>query len=576
MKLKLKNALVKVIGFAKLEKYGCDKEDHLHWYSDLFIDLSKLDDKECEKIIHLIEPYQEIRGTKTAIRDIQTWLDLKNKKLVKVKRVRDFEGALSQYLKDVEGHRVFEKDSYDADALLCYRVTNVKYVEKEVHNYSTTPEHVVMKIIYKKFGINREVEIDFWGDDIRFKTIPEILGTKGFQVENTELRNQYLLDVKRFHDIKDQIGRQFIADGSGKDESLDDKDDERYYRKHRSGKAFSFQNNRILIDIFVEDPAKYAELQHSNRVDDGRWWWTTYGNKIDEDSREDDADEEEYGETVEQAEIPIHPHVVIFDLARHLRLVTHVNYLQEYIYDEKLADKLVLSKEVKDLIEILVRFKEGGFVDIVKGKSGGTVILLSGLAGVGKTLTAEVFAEYLKKPLYTVQASQLGLKPEELEDELKKVLGRAERWDAILLIDEADVYVHERGNDINQNAIVGVFLRVLEYHDTTLFLTTNRPDIVDDAIASRCIAKIDYKYPTSEQQKEIWGIISSTAKISIEKSVIDEFVEKHSQYSGRDIKNLIKLVNLKSLSDKKPIDVEMIEFIAKFNPTLLKNQENKN
>ena len=38
------------------------------------------------------------------------------------------------------------------------------------------------------------------------------------------------------------------------------------------------------------------------------------------------------------------------------------------------------------------------------------------------------------------------------------------------------------------NAVVGVFLRVLEYFNGLLFLTTNRIDDIDEAIVSRCIA----------------------------------------------------------------------------------------
>src|SRR6185295_19284784 len=101
---------------------------------------------------------------------------------------------------------------------------------------------------------------------------------------------------------------------------------------------------------------------------------------------------------------------------------------------------------------------------IVAGKTGGTIVFCTGEPGTGKTLTGEVFSEVIKRPLYVVQCSQLGTDEEELEKQLKKVLRRAQRWGAILLIDEADVYVRERGDDIQQNAIVGVFLRVLEYY----------------------------------------------------------------------------------------------------------------
>ena len=90
-----------------------------------------------------------------------------------------------------------------------------------------------------------------------------------------------------------------------------------------------------------------------------------------------------------------------------------------------------------------------------------------------KTLTAEVLAEYKERPLYSIQCSQLGIDPETIEKNLAVVLQRANRWNAILLLDEADVYITKRGSSLQHNAIVGVFLRILEYAQCILIMTTN-------------------------------------------------------------------------------------------------------
>jgi len=68
-----------------------------------------------------------------------------------------------------------------------------------------------------------------------------------------------------------------------------------------------------------------------------------------------------------------------------------------------------------------------------------------------------------------------------------------------MLIDEADVYIKRRQDDITMNAVVGVFLRVLEYFNGLLFLTTNRIDDIDEAIVSRCIALIRFYSPTQRR-----------------------------------------------------------------------------
>ncbi len=226
----------------------------------------------------------------------------------------------------------------------------------------------------------------------------------------------------------------------------------------------------------------------------------------------------------------------------------------------------MLPKETTDLVNMLVEHK-GVFSDIIKSKGGGVIVLCSGSPGTGKTLTAEVYSEVMARPLYSVQTSQLGINPDDLEDELLKTFARSQRWNAILLLDEADVYVHKRGDSLQQNAIVGVFLRVLEYYNGVLFLTTNRGQDVDDAIASRCVARIEYKMPTIDDQKKIWRIISDVMDCKVTDKVIEEVTKKHNDLSGRDIKNLLKLGKLVSEAKKQPISFKTIDFVKRFKPT---------
>ena len=279
-------------------------------------------------------------------------------------------------------------------------------------------------------------------------------------------------------------------------------------------------------------------------------------------------------ELVPEPEIPLHPFLACFEMKRHRRLRIDVGQLQEYVYDPHLSSKLILPTDSRNLVEMLLAHK-GQFRDIVAGKSGGAIILCAGIPGTGKTLTAEVYAEVMARPLYTVQASQLGTDPDCLEDELLKTFARASRWNAIMLLDEADVYVHTRGNDLQQNAIVGVFLRVLEYYKGVLFLTTNRSDLVDDAIASRCVARIDYKAPIPEDQRAIWKVLCSTAGITIEQSVIDAVVARYPDLTGRDVKNLLKLAKLVSDSRDCDITLDVLRFVKRFKPTVGTEHEGK-
>jgi AAA+ superfamily predicted ATPase len=73
--------------------------------------------------------------------------------------------------------------------------------------------------------------------------------------------------------------------------------------------------------------------------------------------------------------------------------------------------------------------------------------------GVGKALTAEAIADLLKRPLYTVAVGELGTDAKELEERLKEILEVACSWDAVVLIDEADIFLERRTeNDIQRYA----------------------------------------------------------------------------------------------------------------------------
>lgn len=266
-------------------------------------------------------------------------------------------------------------------------------------------------------------------------------------------------------------------------------------------------------------------------------------------------------------QLPVHPILQCFDLEEHADYRVHINNATPYIYDTKVGEKLVLPSDTKDFIETLIEHSKNKFVDIIGGKEGGTIILLEGPPGTGKTLTAEVYSEVMERPLYKVQSSQLGMSPERVEDNLKKVLQRAERWGAILLIDEADVYVRSRGGDILQNAIVGVFLRVLEYYRGVLFMTTNRGCMIDDAIVSRLTARFKYQQPTRDEQARLWAVLSGQNNIKLGDGVIEKTMTHLPHLSGRDIKNLLKLAFVVSLKRGEPITPELLAKLAKFKQT---------
>jgi len=566
MKITITEKMATLIGKEKFIPFGLQK-DAWNWRQKGEIDLSQLSTEEIERFKKVFldvkqksDP-EDQRRIRIILRSISAWLGAITGSAgqQKAKNGESFQKLLKLYLKDAPGHRIYKEEE---GIRYFYYVNEIRYVYPDKYDR----EHVNMNIIWEELGGIHQHTESFYEESFRGFTVVGALAKKGYLIETQESREAYLSEIKRFSELSPKIGSQFWAHGTASDDmdGNPEGDGDRWYWKqtHTLQMEREGEPTRVAIDVFYEeDSSERAEKS----INIQRWFWQA----------RDEDDEEEEEKVPPPVEVPIHPMLAIFDFKKHLRLRIHVNYLHEYTYDEKIGDRLILPSELKNLVEMLVEHRGTNFQDIVRGKSGGAVVLLTGPPGVGKTLTAEVFAETEKRALYSVQCSQLGVTPNELEGELLKVFARCRRWGAVLLLDEADVYVRQRGSDLNQNAIVGVFLRVLEYQSSILFLTTNRPEDVDDAIASRCIARIDYPVPTSEQQMKIWEVLSASSKIELSRKTIEKIVQSSPGITGRDVKNLLKLANLISLSKGEKITEKSVDFVKKFKPTITAREKLK-
>jgi SpoVK/Ycf46/Vps4 family AAA+-type ATPase len=160
------------------------------------------------------------------------------------------------------------------------------------------------------------------------------------------------------------------------------------------------------------------------------------------------------------------------------------------------------------------------------------VFVLYGEPGTGKTLTAEAIGEELRRPTLVIAVSDLGTEPTKVEIRLGNFLRTAEKWDSIVLLDEADIFLEQRGrNDIFRNSMVGVFLRLLEYHNSPVFLTTNRVFTFDPAIRSRISIAIKYDPLKRVARKQIWEQLLDMAGANISPLDVDEV--SRSKMNGR-------------------------------------------
>lgn len=154
---------------------------------------------------------------------------------------------------------------------------------------------------------------------------------------------------------------------------------------------------------------------------------------------------------------------------------------------------LVMPDIQKQLIFQLVKAHgktKTGFDDFVHDKGKGLIGLLMGPPGLGKSLTAEAISETARKPLYMMTSGELGQDAGSIGENLASILELTTTWNAVLLIDEADVFMTKRtDSNLEQNAITSVFLRHLEYYPGILILTTNRAKSFDPAFQSMSITE---------------------------------------------------------------------------------------
>jgi hypothetical protein len=203
-----------------------------------------------------------------------------------------------------------------------------------------------------------------------------------------------------------------------------------------------------------------------------------------------------------------------FVLAERRWAMLKVEDLKEVKPDREAFKYLVLDDDIKLTVKSLIgKFASSdGKVspwpnDFVKNKGEGRIFLLHGSPGVGKTCTAECVAELTQRPLLSLTSGDISttMSASSVERNLNYFLQLGERWGALVLLDEADVYLEERRTrDLQRNGLVSIFLRALEYYKGVLFLTTNRVAAFDSAFTSRIHVALYYRKLSDEDRMRVW------------------------------------------------------------------------
>jgi|SRR5476649_218558 len=448
---------------------------------------------------------------------------LKDPAQKKIESVQEFATKLKQYLEENEWpllHSVLSDQR--GVAYVPYNVTFHPEVRRDRNGYGRE-EYATLSVAYNVRMNHSHETYNFSRRQVIGFTIPQILRARNLLVPDKEMTEDYEKVMARFADYGSQQGEQFLCRGLAYKTNGG--------RRWWSSSTVSMMNGTMTTRAII---------------DFGR----------DEDVQEDNEDDRSMPVvksdlTGKMVEVPTHPMLPVFSMAHHAMVWINVINMKPYKYEEDLMDKLILPKSHTRLIGALISNLDAlrdendaeNKSKTIKAKASASVILAKGLPGTGKTLTAEVYANEMRRPLYEIQSGQIGSRPEQIEENLAKILQRSARLRMPLLINEADVFIKERGDDPVQNAIVAVFLRLLEYHNGLVFLTSNRGDQIDDAFLSRCLAVIQFDTPKPAERLRLWKLMLKEFNVELTLPEIKEAVLYFPLVAGRDIQNLIRLTH---------------------------------
>ncbi|PVH72338.1 P-loop containing nucleoside triphosphate hydrolase protein [Cadophora sp. DSE1049] len=308
-------------------------------------------------------------------------------------------------------------------------------------------------------------------------------------------------------------------------------------------------NSRVVVDCKT-----FGESKSPNRVwlNDRKPLWT----KLDEEEIDVISDEDFM---ICDSQVPG------FSLFDKKWCFFAVDFIKDVDFNDAAFQQLLLPKNHKEVVHALVKnHGSDDFDDLIKGKGKGLVFVLHGVPGVGKTFTAESIADDVRKPLYVVNSGELGVTPYEVEMHLNSALRLATHWGAIVLIDEADVFLEQRTiHDLTRNCLVSLFLRILEYYEGILFLTTNRLTSFDLAFKSRIHLALKYTALDHHRRKELWKLfIGRSTKETSE--VWDDAVLAdlaRVDINGRQIKNSVRTASTLARSMNMVLAKEHIDIV---------------
>lgn len=220
-------------------------------------------------------------------------------------------------------------------------------------------------------------------------------------------------------------------------------------------------------------------------------------------------------------------------------------------------DQVVLPEEHKSTIletvesyESFRRYrKKSGLEQAGMAYGNGLVLLLCGASGTGKTMTVNAVAHHMKKRVLLVDFPSLqGKRQEGMESDadLRGLFREADMSNAVLFFDECENIFRQR--DGGGDRLLNALLTEIERYEGIVFLATNRPYDLDEAMHRRITAVFEFKAPDHIQRRKIWDVLLLRGSLKTEEGIAWDAIALKYELSGGFIKNAILSALLKAIA----------------------------
>lgn len=249
----------------------------------------------------------------------------------------------------------------------------------------------------------------------------------------------------------------------------------------------------------------------------------------------------------------------VFDLESKVTISVPAASVSVMKPDPTALDRLVVPDAHRALLQGIAQLPaQRRGKDLIDGPGGGMLLLLQGFSGTGKSLTAKLLAAHAGRPLYRVDAEELGQSPHEGLRILRKTLQGLKEWGAIVLLNDIDTFLP---GHMSRPLLKQSFLECLDSFEGLMIATTTNPTLLDPSVCDRATLILQYNKHGKEERKRLWKLLLDASDLRADDADLDALAS--IEVNGRRIRELVSLVRAQVDGDRlSPEDVKEISYVV--------------